>query len=402
MDLSYSAEYEAFRSEVRAFLAENWPPRSLDAALKRREQEALFRRRATEAAYLNRGIPKRYGGSEQPPDLLKAGIIREEFNRARAPMEVPGNGMMMLVPTLLECGKDWQKEQFVPKTVSGEYRWAQGYSEPNSGSDLASIRTRGELVDGPGGRQWVINGQKIWSTLAQHAHYMFALVRTEAQAGKHAGISYLLIDLRQPGITIRPLKQMGGGEEFCEVFFNDARTPEDWIVGERGQGWAVSKSTLKHERSSVGGAAASRDLFLKLVDLAKKTQRNGRPAIEDPVIRDRLLQLEGYVESHLYSNYRQLSMGGRGQDPGPVALMNKLISTNIGHDVARLARDIIGDDFMKMPAAEGSRGAGPEKWNNQFMGSLGVAIAAGTSNIQRNVIAERGYGLPRDPATDKI
>ncbi|MDB5969905.1 MAG: acyl-CoA dehydrogenase-like protein [Hydrocarboniphaga sp.] len=402
MDLSYSTEYETFRGEVRAFLAEHWPPKGDEAALKKREQESRFRRRATEAGYLNRSIPKRYGGSEQAPDLLRAGIIREEFNRVRAPMEVAGLGMMMLVPTLLECGAEWQKEQFVARTVSGEIFWGQGYSEPNSGSDLASLRTRGELIDGANGPEWIINGQKIWSTFAQYAHYMFALVRTEPDAPtKHAGISYLLIDLKQPGITVRPLKQMTGGEEFCEVFFSDARTPAHWIVGARGEGWKVSKATLKHERSSVGGAAASRDLFLKLLELARRTPRNGKPAIADPLIRDRLVQLQGSVESHLYSSYRQLSMAGRGQDPGPVTLMNKLVSTNIGHDIARLARDIIGDDLMIAPQAEGAGGAGPEKWNNQFMGALGVAIAAGTSNIQRNVIAERGYGLPRDPATDK-
>lgn len=398
MDLRYSAEYEAFRAEVRSFLAGQWPPGGEAARLKKSEQQARFRRAATEAGYLYRGVPRKYGGSEQAPDVLKAQIIAEEFASVRAPREVQGPGMMMLVPTLLECGTDWQKDKFVPKTLTGEYLWAQGYSEPNSGSDLASLRTRGELVDGA----WVINGQKIWSTFAQYARFMFALVRTEPDAAtKHAGISYLLIDLKQPGVTVRPLKQITGGEEFCEVFFENARTPADWIVGARGEGWKVSKATLKHERSSVGGAAASRELFDKLVELARRTKRNGRPAIEDPLILDRLVQIEGYVQSHLYSGYRQLSMGAHGQDPGPVSLMNKLVSTNIGHEVARLARDLIGDQFLLAPPSEGSGGAGPEKWNNQFMGSIAIAIAAGTSNIQRNLIAERGYGLPRDPAMGK-
>lgn len=397
MDLRYSAEYDDYRRQVRGFLAEHWPPKGEAAKLKRREQEALFRRHATEAGYLYRSVPKRYGGSEQAPDVLKAQVLREEFARARAPMEVPGIAMMMLVPTLLECGTEWQKEHFVPKSLTGEYIWAQGYSEPNSGSDLASLRTRGELVDTPEGAQWVINGQKIWSSAAQYARFMFALVRTEPNAGKHAGISYLLIDLKQPGVTIRPLRQMTGGQEFCEVFFDDVRTPADWIVGQRGEGWKVSKSTLKHERSSIGGAATSVTLFEKLVDLARKTTLDGQPAIEHPVIRERLAILDGYVQSHLYSGYRQLSMGLRGQDPGPVALMNKLINTNIGHDVARLARELLGDASLLAPA---DKGGGHEKWNNQFMGSLGVSIAGGTSNIQRNVIAERGYGLPRDTSAE--
>jgi alkylation response protein AidB-like acyl-CoA dehydrogenase len=396
MDLRYSAEYEAFRSEVSAFLADNWPPKGDDAKLKRREAEHQFRLRATGQGYLYRSIPKQYGGSEQQPDVLKAQIIREEFAKVRAPMEVPGNGNMMLVPTLLECGTQEQKDRFIRKTLFGEYIWAQGYSEPNSGSDLYSLRTKAELKDG----QWVINGQKVWSTLAQYAHWMFMLVRTEPDAPvKHAGISYLLVDLKQPGITIRPLKQITGGSEFCEVFFDNATTPADMIVGERGKGWNVSKATLSHERSSIGGASTSVNLFEKVVQLAKDTQRNGRPVIEDPVIRERLTVLEGYVQSHMYSSYRQLSMTAHKQDAGPVQLMNKLINTNIGHEVAKLARDIIGDSLLLAPPPEGTRGAGSEKWVNQFFGALGVAIAGGTSNIQRNVIAERGYNLPRDAAS---
>ena len=344
-------------------------------------------------------MPRQYGGSEQAPDVLKAQIIREEFARARAPREVPGIGNMMLVPTLLECGTPEQRERFIAKTLSGEYFWAQGYSEPNSGSDLASLRTRAELK----GNEWMINGQKVWSSMAQYAHYMFVLARTEPDAPvKQAGISYLLVDLKQPGITVRPLKQITGGSEFCEVFFDDARTPADWIVGARGDGWRVSKATLSHERSSIGGADTSVTLFEKLVKLAKTTPLNGRPAIEDPLIRDRLVLLEGYVQSHLYSSYRQLSMSAHEQDPGVVKLMNKLINTQIGHEVAKLARDLIGDSLLLAPPAENQRDAGAEKWLNQFFGSLGVAIAGGTSNIQRNVIAERGLGLPRDlTAADK-
>lgn len=393
MNLEYGAEYEAFRLELGEFLAAHWPPRGEAASRSRREQEKQFRSQATAAGYLYRNVPKRYGGSEQAPDAVKAQIIREAFSRARAPMEVPGIGMMMLVPTLLECGADWQKEQFIPKTLSGEYLWAQGYSEPNAGSDLASLKTRAELV----GDAWIINGQKIWSTFAQHARFMFALVRTESDAPtRHGGISYLLLDLKQPGVRIRPLKQMTGGEEFCEVFFADARTPAGWIVGARGEGWKVSKATLKHERSAIGGAAQSLALFEKLVELARKTELDGQPAIRHPLIRDRLAALDATVQSHRYSGYRQLSMNLRHQDPGPVALMNKLVATQIGHEVAKIAREIIGDAFLLAPPAENAKGAGPEKWNNQFMGSLGVAIAGGTSNIQRNLIAERGYGLPRD------
>ena len=392
MDLAYGPEYEAYRAQVRAFLAAHWPPK--DGA-DRRKAEAHFRKAAVDAGYLYRAVPKAYGGSEQPVDVLKGQVIRDEFAQARAPGEIPGIGTMMVVPTLLQCGTQAQKERFVAKTLTGEYRWAQGYSEPNAGSDLASLKTRAALVEG----RWVINGQKIWSTLAQHAHYMFLLARTEPDAPtKHAGLSYLLLDLKQPGVTIRPLKQITGGSEFCEVFFDDASTPAEWIVGERGDGWRVSKATLSHERSAIGGAATSVTLFEKLVELARTSTYQGQPALQHPIVRDRLAALAGFVESHRYSSYRQLSMDVHGQDPGPVALMSKLVNTQIGHEVARIAKELLGDALLLAPPAEGAKGAGAEKWNNQFFGSLGVAIAGGTSNIQRNVIAERGYGLPRDPA----
>lgn len=397
MDLTYGAEYEVFRQDVRAFLERAWLPHAKLAKAERKAAEAAFRREAIEQGYLYRAIPRQYGGSEQTPDVMRGQIIREEFGRVRAPMEVPGVGVGMLVPTLLECGTQEQKDRFIAKTLTGEYLWAQGYSEPNAGSDLASVRTKGVLQ----GDEWVINGQKVWSTFAQYARFMFAMVRTELNAAKHDGLSYILLDLKQPGVTIRPLKQVTGGEEFCEVFFDNAKAPANWIVGERGKGWQVSKTTLVHERNSfIGNASSSQALFDKLVDLARNTQLNGKPASEDPVIRERLLVLEGYVASHVYSSYRQFSMTAHGQSSGIVGSMNKLISTQIGHEVAKLARDLMGDNLLIAPPPEGTRGAGPEKWNNQFFGSLGIAIAGGASNIQRNIIAERGLGLPRDNGTE--
>ncbi len=388
MDLSYDARYEEFREDVRAFLAGHWQ------AGHRRHPERVseFRQAATARGYLFRNVPTVYGGSEQPPDPLKARIIDEEFSRARAPKEPSGVGMMLLVPTLLECGEAWQKERFVPPTVRGEVDWAQGYSESGAGSDLASLRTRAELVDG----EWVINGQKIWTSNAQHCRYMFALVRTEPDEPRHAGLSYLLLDLHQPGVTIRPLKMLTGQSGFNEVFFDDARTPADWIVGGRGEGWQVSRATLKHERGSIGGAETYDAQFSKLLDLAKARRRDGRPAIEDPVVADRLAEISGYLAAHRYSGYRQLSMSIAGQDPGPVSYMNKLVATDIGHRIAGLAEELIGDDALLLPDYDGGRRVGDERWMNQFFGSLGVAIAGGTSNIQRNIIAERGLGLPRD------
>jgi alkylation response protein AidB-like acyl-CoA dehydrogenase len=399
MDLSYGSEAEGFREQVAEFLEASWPLQGEEAELPRPEQEALFRSRAIEAGYLYRNIPLRYGGCEQAPDVLKAQVIREEFSKKHAPREALGIGTAMFVPTLLERGAEWQKEKFVRPTITGELQWCQGYSEPGSGSDLASLKTRGELV----GDQWVINGQKIWTSDAHVADYMFALIRTEPAASKHAGISYLLIDMKQPGIEVRPLRQMTGGVDFNEVFFSDARTPQDWIVGERGEGWSVSRTTLKHERNTIGSAQQTRMQFQGLVFLAKSTRRNGRPAIEDGEIRQRLATLEGYIRSHQYSGYRQLSKDAQGEDAGPISKMMKLLSTNIGHEVAKLAMDLIGDDGLLSGGGAGmmNRPSGNQMWIGQYMYSLGIAVAGGTANIQRNVIAERGLGLPRDAAADR-
>jgi alkylation response protein AidB-like acyl-CoA dehydrogenase len=388
MDLSYGAEYERLRDEVRRFLKASW------SAEFRRDSERVtaFRSTAAERGYLFRNIPRRFGGGEQPPDALAAQVIGEEFARARAPMEPSGNGVRMLVPTLLECGEEWQQKRFVPPTIRGELDWAQGYSEPASGSDLASVRTRGELVAG----EWVINGHKIWTSNARNCRYMFALVRTEPDARKHDGISYLLLDLHQPGVTIRPLKMVTGQSGFNEVFFDDVRTPADWIVGRRGEGWQVSRATLRHERSAIGSAETYLQQFDKLLKLARNRQRDGRPAIADPVVQQHLVEIEGYVTAHKYSTYRQLSMSAAGKDPGPVTYMNKLVGTDIGHRIAALAQELIGDDSLVLPQHEGGAEVGDERWMNQFFGTLGVAIAGGTSNIQRNIIAERGLGLPRD------
>lgn len=381
MDLQYGSEHRQFRTQVREFLRAAWHEGA---------DVAAFRRTAVEAGYLYRGIPRRYGGSEQAPDILKARIIAEEFARAKAPSEIKGNGVQMLVPTLLERGEEWQRERFVPRTLTGEYRWAQGFSEPGSGSDLASLRTRAELH----GDRWVINGQKVWTSYARECQYMFALVRTEPQAPKHEGISYLLIDLKQPGIEIRPMKQINGGDDFNEVFFTDAVTPVDWIVGRRGEGWSVSKSLLKHERNMLGGVDRSESMFNSLVALARRAHRDGRPAIEDPAIRDRLVALMAALEAQRHSSNIQLSRELAGEGGGLLQMMNKLAQSNFAAAIAEAANSIIEEEGLVSPI--GNRRPGNERWVNQYMNSLAAAIAGGTSNIQRNIIAERGLGLPRE------
>ena len=392
MDLSYGAAAEDFRAEVRSFLKEAWQPG------ERRGRELgdyvrAFRRKGVDQGYLYRSVPKAYGGSQRPVDVIRAQVIREEFARARAPMEVGGNGVNMTVPTLLEKGTEEQKALFIRKTIEGDYIWGQGYSEPGSGSDLASVRTKAELS--ADGSKWIINGQKIWTSMGGKATHMFMLARTEPDAPKHEGITYLLLDLDQPGITRRPIRQMTGqtgDNTFFEFFFDNAETPVSWQVGERGQGWQVSRTTLKHERASIGSADGLGRQFSKLVELAKDMGRIG-----DPLVRDRLAEIEGRVLSHRYSSFRLFSCAAAGEDAGPIQLMMKLLLTEIGHEMALLAQDLIGEAGLIEPDAAGGP-RGPNKWLDQIMGSLGNSIAGGASNIQRNIIGERGLGLPRDLA----
>ena len=403
MNLSYSAEYERFRDEVRCFLAEHWT--AADAAhepdpdavsaytggARVDERATAFRVKAIERGYLYRQVPRRYGGGEQPPDPLKATIIGEEFRRARAPHEITGQGPSMLVPTLLEHGTEAQKQFFIRDTLLGKIRWCQGYSEPGAGSDLASLRTRAVLE----GDHFVVNGQKIWTSNAREAHWMFALVRTEPDKPRHDGISYLLIDMKTPGIEVRPLRQMTGDADFNEVFFENVRVPVANLVGKRGQGWVVNRSTLKHERALIGGAQLTRRTFDGLLMLARALEIRGRPAIEDPVVRDRLVALEARLLASEYQGYRLLTMSARGEDHGLAGMVMKLYSTNLGYDIAQLAMDIVGDRQLLAPG----EGAAPAMgmFGTAYMWSLGVLIAGGTANIQRNIIAERGLGLPRDP-----
>jgi alkylation response protein AidB-like acyl-CoA dehydrogenase len=394
MDLSYGKTAEALRTEVRSFLKDYWQPGELRGK-DLQDYVRSFRREGVARGYLYRMVPLRYGGSEQPVDVIRAQIIREEFTSALAPMEVGGNGVNMVVPTLLEQGTEAQREAFIRKTIEGYYIWGQGYSEPGSGSDLASVRTRGELSDD--GTRWIISGQKIWTSQGMQATHMFMLVRTEPDAPKHDGITYLLLDLDQPGVTRRPIRQMTGEQgahTFCEFFFDNAEAPVEWQVGERGKGWYVSRTTLKHERASIGSADGLGRQFEKLVELARETGR-----IDDPLVRDRLVEIEGRVLSHRYSSFRQFSCAAVGEDAGPVQLMMKLLLTEIGHDMALLAQELIGAaGLVEPPGARGRGPRGPNKWLDQIMGSLGNSIAGGTSNIQRSIIAERALGLPRDSA----
>ena len=403
MDLSYSAEYERFRAEVKQFLDENWneedrnssPPPEGQAALmgavvRTDDRATEFRLKAIDRGYLYRGLPRAYGGSEQSFDPLKSAIIAEEFRLAKAPGEAVGQGPSMLAPTLVEHGTEAQKQKFVRDTLLGKIVWCQGYSEPGSGSDLASLRTRAELD----GDFWVVNGQKIWTSNAAESHWMFALVRTEPDAPKHDGISYLLIDMKTPGLDVRPLRQMTGDCDFNEVFFDNVRVPKENLVGPRGKGWVVSRSTLKHERALIGGSFITRRTFDGLAMVAQGSQLRGRPALQDPVLRDRLVQLETRLLASEYNGYRLLTMQSRGEDQGLAGMVMKLFTTQLSYDISRAAMDVLGDRGALARGDFNTPDMG--MFSYSYMWALGILIAGGTANIQRNIIAERGLGMPRE------
>jgi len=397
MNLEYALEHETFRDSVRIFL-EGWPLEGADADRSLEARETIFRKRAIEAGLVYRSVPTRYGGSEQPYDAIKDQIIREEFYRAGAPGDLTSQGAALLVPTLLEFGTEAQRERYIRPALTGDENWCQGYSEPGSGSDLASLQCQGRLD----GDEWVLNGQKIWTSGAQRAQMMFGLFRTEPDAKKHAGISYLLVPMDAPGIEVRPLRELSGGYEFNEVFFTDVRIPAENIVGVRGQGWQVSRATLVHERNLIGNPFMMREAFDDLVELARSRKRGGRPAIEDPGIRQQLAKIEGYVRTSETSNLLQFTAANRGEMHKAMRpmMMNKVFSTDTTQRIMKCAFDLLGGDGVLAPLEEElgtwRRSTTPTGWVTQYMFSMGPAIAGGATNIQLNIIGERGYGLPRD------
>jgi alkylation response protein AidB-like acyl-CoA dehydrogenase len=390
MDLEYGPEYDVFRAEVAHFLEET--PRDID--------QRSFLLSAIECGYIYRHIPKRFGGSQQAFDPIRETIVSDLFDASPFSWRLGPQSTGMIVPTLLEAGTDWQREKFIPPTLLGDSIWCQGYSEPGAGSDLASLRSTAHLD----GDEWVLNGQKIWTSDAEDAGFMFGMFRTEPQADKHAGISYLLLEMNQPGLDVRPLKQITGATHFYEVFFDNVRTPANWIVGNRGEGWRVARANLKYERN-LGGGPRLRQRFSAVLSLSQSVFKDGKPAVEDPVIRQRLAEIEGEVRCAETMTLRQLSAAARDEDEIVMLplLVNKLYGTEIGEHIAQLGFDLIGDDGLLAPTRSTwdsvSASAEETDWVDQYLFELASGIAAGSSNIQRNVIGERGLGLPRDLRT---
>ena len=393
MDLSFTPEQEAFRRRVRTWIKANLPARErdaqpLDAADPKRLRVLKdWQRKLYDAGYVGMGWPKEFGG--QGADVVQQTIVSEELVVARAPGLIGMMGILMVGPTLIQHGTDEQRRRHLPKILTAEEIWCQGYSEPGSGSDLASLKTRADLV----GDEFVINGQKVWTSNAQFADWMFCLVRTDPTAPKHRGISYVLIDMRSPGISVRPLIQMTGDAGFNEVFFENVRVPRHNLVGEVNQGWLIANATLAHERNMLGMTTRTQQMFNSLLRLAQSCQRGGRPAADDPVMRQKLADLMIRVEAMKYHSFRQLTDAIKKRSPGIGASVNKLVSTELNHDIAATALEVMGSYGTLARTSRHVLNRGT--WPFEFMFTLGLVIGGGTSQIQKNIISERGLGMPR-------
>ena len=400
---TYTDEAEAYRDKVQAFLAEKLPADWVGIGRLEGQQLTDFVRewRVTlyEGGYLAPGWPVEYGGGGL--SQLEQVIVGEEFARAGVPTGGPNDtfGIQMLGNTLLQWGTDEQKAYYLPRILSGADTWCQGYSEPNAGSDLSNLSLRGELD----GDQWVLNGQKIWTSAGHLADHIFTLVRTDPDASRHKGISFLLVDMRQPGVEVRPITMITGESEFNEVFYTDATTPKHEVVGGVNNGWAVAMTLLGFER---GEAAATLPiLFGAEIDRLLQMARE-RGVANDPIIRQRLAYCYSKVQIMRFNGMRVLTRFLHGHHPGPDGAVSKLYWSEYHREVTELAIDILGADAMvpsgRWPSSafQADDAGAPNSsgsWVGTFLNARAGTIYAGSSQIQRNIIGEMVIGLPKEP-----
>ncbi|MFP6698414.1 MAG: acyl-CoA dehydrogenase family protein [Alphaproteobacteria bacterium] len=398
MDLNDRAEHKVFREEVRAFLDQNkhlapgestfsfrMKPRNL------RDEVQTWQGLLVDHGLTSRTVPKTYGGYGAGVDILKSRIIADEFFAANVIQGLGNIGISMLVPTMLEHGTEEQKQRYIRPTIRSQLIWCQGYSEPNAGSDLASLQTAAT----EDGDDFIINGQKIWTSGAHIADMIFCLVRTEPDAPKHEGISYIVFPMDTPGIEVRPLQTMTGIPSFNEVFFTDVRVPMANVVGNRGQGWVVANSTLKHERGLLGDPNRSLDSLLRVRKLLQAESLDGRPLMENPLFRDRFIKLQARVQAMRLHEMRMTSEAEKGAGRSLGDMVVKLLGCELNHQLDGLGIDILGEIGVLYDDSPLLRDDGA--WQANFMFDLGLIIGGGTAQIQKNIISERGLGMPREP-----
>jgi len=389
MDFEFSPADEVYRQRVRRWLENNHPgtppgPHDSPAWLQWAKD---WQRRAYEAGYIGLGWPKEYGGVEGT--LTQQVILTQELVRARVSHFVGQSGLCMLGPTLLHHGNEAQKKRYLLPILTAEEIWCQGYSEPNAGSDLASLQTRA-VEDGD---DFVVNGQKIWTSGAHYADLCFLLVRTAPDAPKHRGISYLIVDMQSPGITVKSLRQMTGGAHFNEIFFENVRVPKQNLIGELNRGWYHATTTLSYERTVLAISASTELFFEDMLELGRRSTYQGVPATTHPVIRQKIAQLKIETEIAKLLFYRNLTTELRGDIPGPEASIMKLYSTALNHRLCATALEMMGPyaylwQDSKYVVEDGF-------WQHEYMYTRGLLIGGGTSEIQKNIIGERALGLPK-------
>lgn len=405
MDLTYPADAEAFRAQIRDWLEKNLPEGWFEPDFTlSSEQRAAFNESWTEklfeGGWICAGWPTEYGGKGL--SLLEQVVLNEEFAKAGAPMRADFFGDTLVGPTILQWGTEEQKREFIPGILRGSIGWCQGFSEPNSGSDLASLKTSAELD----GDEWVINGQKVWTTQAQHADYVFLLARTDPAAPQHAGISYLLVPMHQPGVDVRPITQVDGTGEFNEVFFTNARCPRANVVGGVNNGWKVAMTTLGFERGSSSTTGYRR--FLKEWDsIVDEAHRRARGA--DRLVRDRLVRSWSKIKIMEINGYRTLTDALNGtHDAALLGACNKMFWSETHREMMELAIDVLGMNGQVLTGTQATDAGtgGPRRGRADypvsdlqasFFFSRSETIWGGTAEIQRNIIGERALGLPKEP-----
>jgi alkylation response protein AidB-like acyl-CoA dehydrogenase len=408
MQLDYSAEDEAFRTEIRAWLQANLPAGWTDPNVEitpeaRKSFNETWPAKLYAGGWICASWPTEYGGKGL--STMKNVVLNEEFAAHKAPLRADFFGDTLVGPTILQYGTEEQKKHFLPQILKGQVRWCQGFSEPNSGSDLASLKCSAVLD----GDEWVINGQKVWTTGAQHADYVFLLARTDPDASKHKGISYLLVPMRQPGVEVRPIVQPDGTAEFNEVFFDNAKCPKDNVVGGVNNGWVVANATLSHERGSSATTSFRRfeDEYKMMVEMA---QANG--AIKQAHIRQGLMKYFSKIQILRIQGLRSLSTSVMGKkDFGLIAFgaCNKMFWSEMHRDAMELALDIAGASSMLVDAGHASNtwpgnqrlkrrdGYPTSPMMSSFFFSRSETIWGGAAEIQRNIVGERVLGLPKEP-----
>jgi alkylation response protein AidB-like acyl-CoA dehydrogenase len=394
MDLNLTPSELKFRDELRAWLRANVPAdwekrRTEDEMLVRFEYLRAWQKKVYQAGWAGLAWAKEYGG--RGATLMEQVIFTEEMARASAPPLANVLGLSLIGPTIIAYGTDAQKKRFLSNILSADEIWCQGFSEPNAGSDLANVRTDARLD----GDHYVINGQKVWNSYGWAADWCALLTRSDPDSTKHHGLTYVLVDMKTPGVEIRPLRQMTGESEFCELFFRDVRVPADNVLGKVGDGWNVALGTLAHERLTLGAGVqiTLKRQFDRLLQLAHSTMRNGKPAAEDPVIRQKLAQSYAEIEIMRLNQMRAITRINQNGVPGPEGSIQKIFWTELNQRFQQIATEVLGP-FATLTKGD-SHAVDDGLWAYSFLRARGNTIEAGTSEIQRNIVGHFVLGLPK-------